>query len=57
MPYRRRIVSVIGRPIPVQRCEKPSLEEIERVQQMYIEELTRWVFHTHFIDIVELTRG
>jgi 2-acylglycerol O-acyltransferase 2 len=41
MPYRRRIVSVIGRPIHVQRCEKPSLEEIERVQRMYIEELTR----------------
>jgi len=41
MPYRRRIVSVIGRPIHVQRCEKPPLEEIERVQQKYIEELTR----------------
>ncbi|KAG2057478.1 DAGAT-domain-containing protein [Suillus hirtellus] len=41
MPYRRRIVSVIGRPIHVQRCEKPSLEEIERVQRLYIEELTR----------------
>jgi 2-acylglycerol O-acyltransferase 2 len=41
MPYRRRIVSVIGRPIHVQRCEKPPLEEIERVQRMYIEELTR----------------
>ncbi|KAG1863551.1 diacylglycerol acyltransferase-domain-containing protein [Suillus subalutaceus] len=41
MPYRRRIVSVIGRPIHVQRCEKPSLEEVERVQRMYIEELTR----------------
>ncbi|KAG1738947.1 diacylglycerol acyltransferase-domain-containing protein [Suillus lakei] len=35
MPYRRRIVSVIGRPIHVQRCEKPP------VQRMYIEELTR----------------
>ncbi|EGN97010.1 hypothetical protein SERLA73DRAFT_185286 [Serpula lacrymans var. lacrymans S7.3] len=41
MPYRRRIVSVIGRPIHVQKCEKPSLEEVMRVQKMYIEELTR----------------
>lgn len=41
MPYRRRIVSVIGRPIHVQRCEKPSLDEVERIQRMYIEELTR----------------
>ncbi|KAH7918005.1 DAGAT-domain-containing protein [Leucogyrophana mollusca] len=41
MPYRRRIVSVIGRPIHVVRCEKPSLEEVTRVQTMYIEELTR----------------
>ncbi|KAJ8586171.1 diacylglycerol acyltransferase [Rhizopogon salebrosus TDB-379] len=41
MPYRRRIVSVTGRPIHVQRCEKPPLEEVERVHQKYIEELTR----------------
>ncbi|KAH7910231.1 diacylglycerol acyltransferase-domain-containing protein [Hygrophoropsis aurantiaca] len=41
MPYRRRIVSVIGRPIHVTRCEKPSLEEVMRIQGMYIEELTR----------------
>ncbi|KAG6381771.1 diacylglycerol acyltransferase [Boletus reticuloceps] len=41
MPYRRRIVSVIGRPIHVQQCDKPSIEEVTRVQTLYIEELTR----------------
>ncbi|KAG2072443.1 DAGAT-domain-containing protein [Suillus decipiens] len=52
MPYRRRIVSVIGRPIHVQRCEKPSLEEVERVQQMYIEELTR-IWNTYKDDFAK----
>ncbi|KIK05706.1 hypothetical protein K443DRAFT_3707 [Laccaria amethystina LaAM-08-1] len=41
MPYRRQIVAVIGNPIHVERCEKPTLEELTRVQQRYIEELTR----------------
>lgn len=41
MPYRRRIVSVIGNPIHVTKCEKPDLDEVMRVQKMYIEELTR----------------
>ncbi|KAF4610836.1 hypothetical protein D9613_007188 [Agrocybe pediades] len=41
MPYRRRIVAVIGRPIHVQQCDKPNLEEVMRVQKMYIDELTR----------------
>ncbi|KAN0088221.1 Diacylglycerol acyltransferase domain containing protein [Tylopilus felleus] len=41
MPYRRRIVSVIGRPIHTQQCERPSIEELTRVQTLYIEELTR----------------
>jgi len=41
MPYRRRIVAVIGKPIPVEKCEKPSLEEVKRVQAKYIAELTR----------------
>ncbi|KAF5316800.1 hypothetical protein D9619_006738 [Psilocybe cf. subviscida] len=46
MPYRRRIVSVIGNPIHVEQCDKPSLEEVMRVQQKYIEELTR-IWNTH----------
>ncbi|KAF8548717.1 DAGAT-domain-containing protein [Imleria badia] len=41
MPYRRRIVSVIGRPIHIQQCAQPSIEEMTRVQTLYIEELTR----------------
>ncbi|KII86073.1 hypothetical protein PLICRDRAFT_44532 [Plicaturopsis crispa FD-325 SS-3] len=41
MPYRRRIVSVIGNPIHVTKCEKPTLEDIMAVQKQYIEELTR----------------
>ena len=33
----------VGKPIHVERCEKPTLEEQTRVQQRYIEELTRFV--------------
>ncbi|KAH9951101.1 DAGAT-domain-containing protein [Amylocystis lapponica] len=46
MPYRRRIVAVIGRPIHVKRCEKPTLEEITHVQTQYIEELMH-IWHTY----------
>jgi len=41
LPYRRRIVSVIGRPIHVNRSGNPSMEEITRVQKLYIQELER----------------
>ncbi|KAH6915714.1 DAGAT-domain-containing protein [Coprinopsis sp. MPI-PUGE-AT-0042] len=41
MPYRRRIVVVVGRPVHVTKMEKPSLDEVYRIQQAYIEELTR----------------
>ncbi|RXW18000.1 hypothetical protein EST38_g7860 [Candolleomyces aberdarensis] len=41
MPYRRRIVAVIGKPIHVTQRDKPSLEEVREVQEKYIEELTR----------------
>ena len=33
----------VGKPIHVERCEKPTLEELTSVQQRYIEELTRFV--------------
>ncbi|CAL1714430.1 unnamed protein product [Somion occarium] len=46
LPYRRRIVAVIGRPIPVEKCEKPTLDEVRRVQERYIEELM-WIWHTY----------
>lgn len=41
LPYRRRIVTVIGRPIQVEKREKPTLDEITRVQTQYIDELMR----------------
>ncbi|SJL07119.1 related to diacylglycerol acyltransferase type 2b [Armillaria ostoyae] len=41
MPYRRRIVVVIGRPIHVKQIDKPDIEEIRRIQSLYIDELTR----------------
>ncbi|TBU39554.1 DAGAT-domain-containing protein [Dichomitus squalens] len=41
MPYRRRIVAVIGQPIHVVQCDKPTLEEVIHVQQQYIDELMR----------------
>lgn len=33
----------VGHPIHVEKCEKPTLEEIMHVQKMYIEELTRYL--------------
>ncbi|KAK7686330.1 hypothetical protein QCA50_010554 [Cerrena zonata] len=39
LPYRRRIVAVIGRPIHVEQCDKPTLDEIRRIQEQYIDEL------------------
>ncbi|CCM02654.1 uncharacterized protein FIBRA_04758 [Fibroporia radiculosa] len=41
MPYRKRIIAVIGNPIHVEKCEKPTLEELTHVQTLYIEELMR----------------
>ncbi|KIM44385.1 hypothetical protein M413DRAFT_431336 [Hebeloma cylindrosporum] len=41
MPYRKQIIAVIGKPIHVTKCDKPTLEEVMSVQQRYIEELTR----------------
>ncbi|KAI0831885.1 DAGAT-domain-containing protein [Trametes gibbosa] len=46
MPYRKRIVAVIGHPIHVVQCDKPSLEEIMHVQQQYIDELM-WIWNTY----------
>ena len=31
----------VGKPIHVQQCDKPSLDEVMRVQEKYIGELTR----------------
>lgn len=37
------LTSTVGRPIHTQQCERPSIEELTRVQTLYIEELTRSV--------------
>lgn len=39
----------VGKPIPVEKCEKPSLEEVKRVQAKYIAELTRYVPDFFFV--------
>jgi len=41
MPYRRTIVSVFGRPIPVKKVEKPTKEQVIEIHTQYIAELTR----------------
>ena len=41
--FRLTLYVSVGKPIHVERCEKPTLEELTRVQQQYIEELTRFV--------------
>ncbi|KAI0322792.1 diacylglycerol acyltransferase-domain-containing protein [Amylostereum chailletii] len=46
MPYRRRIVAVIGRPIHVTQMDKPSIEDIREIQREYIDELMR-IWHTY----------
>ena len=41
MPYRRTIVSVFGRPITVQKVEKPTKEQVMEIHSQYVAELTR----------------
>ncbi|KDE09727.1 hypothetical protein MVLG_00129 [Microbotryum lychnidis-dioicae p1A1 Lamole] len=41
LPYRHPIVSVVGRPIRVSQRDNPTKEELEEVQERYIEELKR----------------
>ena len=36
--------SAVGRPINVEKCEKPTLEQLHAVQKEYIEELYRCGF-------------
>lgn len=40
LPYRHPIVSVVGKPIRVEQNKNPSLDDIEKVQKLYITELT-----------------
>ncbi|KDN49573.1 putative diacylglycerol acyltransferase type 2b [Tilletiaria anomala UBC 951] len=41
LPYRHPIVSVVGRPIHVQKTANPSKEMLEDIQRQYIDELMR----------------
>lgn len=41
MPFRHPITSVVGRPISVKQNAQPTMEELERYQVLYIEELMR----------------
>jgi len=41
MPYRRTIVSVFGRPIPVQKVEKPTKDQVIEIHTQYVAELKR----------------
>ncbi|TCD67402.1 diacylglycerol O-acyltransferase 1 [Steccherinum ochraceum] len=50
MPYRRRIVTVT-----VEQCDKPTLDEVVRVQEQYIEELMR-IWNTHKDDFARSRR-
>ena len=37
-----RHVCLVGRPIYVEKCEKPTSEQVMHAQKLYIEELYRW---------------
>src|SRR4051812_31093934 len=41
MPYRRPLNIVVGRPVKVVQKSKPDREEIDRVHELYIQELER----------------
>ncbi|KAH9032319.1 DAGAT-domain-containing protein [Lactarius hengduanensis] len=41
LPYRRRIIAVIGRPVHVKKMNSPTVEQIREVQEAYIAELMR----------------
>uniref|UniRef100_A0A8C3XNY9 Acyltransferase n=1 Tax=Chelydra serpentina TaxID=8475 RepID=A0A8C3XNY9_CHESE len=46
LPYRRPIFTVVGKPIKVEKKHNPSQEEVDRLHQMYIEELCK-LFEEH----------
>nr|WLQ25287.1 monoacylglycerol O-acyltransferase 2 [Ctenopharyngodon idella] len=46
MPYRKPINTVVGRPIPVEKNEKPTAEELDVFHQRYMDELIH-LFEEH----------
>lgn len=41
IPFRRPVVSVVGRPIEVPKISEPTVEEVRKWQGVYVEELRR----------------
>ncbi|XP_017538007.1 2-acylglycerol O-acyltransferase 2 [Pygocentrus nattereri] len=46
MPYRKPITTVVGKPIKVEKKEKPSAEDLDALHQLYMDELTQ-LFEEH----------
>jgi hypothetical protein len=46
MPFRRPIVSVVGKPVPVERAEEPTREQIDEVHARYVAALHK-LFDEH----------
>ncbi|XP_066555634.1 2-acylglycerol O-acyltransferase 2 [Amia ocellicauda] len=46
IPYRKPIFTVVGKPIPVEKNERPTEEEVDALHELYIEELCK-LFEEH----------
>ncbi|XP_057177422.1 2-acylglycerol O-acyltransferase 2 isoform X2 [Triplophysa rosa] len=46
MPYRKPINTVVGRPIKVEKKEKPTAEDLDNLHQLYMDELAQ-LFEEH----------
>lgn len=46
VPYRKKLTMVIGKPIEVEKIQKPTDEQINDLRELYIKELTR-LFEDH----------
>uniref|UniRef100_A0A667YH31 Monoacylglycerol O-acyltransferase 2 n=1 Tax=Myripristis murdjan TaxID=586833 RepID=A0A667YH31_9TELE len=46
MPYRKPITTVVGRPIRVEKNEKPTVEDLDALHQLYMDELSS-LFEEH----------
>lgn len=46
LPYRRPVVTVVGRPLNVPKSVNPSAEEVDRVHRQYIDALVQ-LFNEH----------
>lgn len=49
LPYRRPIYTVVGKPIDVDKVVEPTKEEVDRLHQRYIQELTQ-LFDEHKVE-------